>query len=74
MLTGWKQLSEYTGRSRGTLLKLVKEQQFPIQKLFGKPTTTRRAIERWFEDRLKVTESAYAGLSQNQISNRLLVQ
>ena len=73
MICGWKSISEYTGRSRGTLLKMVKEQGFPIQKLFGKPTTTRQAVEKWFEDRLKVTESAYEGLSPKQINDRMLV-
>ena len=73
MICGWKQIQSYTGRSRNTIKKLVESDGFPVRTIMGKPTSTKRAIERWFEDRLKVT-STYEGLSQNQISNRLLVQ
>ena len=52
MLTGWKDITQYTGFSRNTIVKLVKEESFPLQYIAKKPTTTEQAISEWFKNRL----------------------
>jgi predicted DNA-binding transcriptional regulator AlpA len=53
MLTGWKDITKYTGFSRNTLKKLIKNEKFPLQYIASKPTTTNQAIQEWFKARLK---------------------
>ena len=73
MLTGWKEISQFTGRSRGTILKMAKKDGFPLLTYYGRPTTTKRAIERWFKGHLKEKASAYQNLSKEDVRGRLLV-
>jgi predicted DNA-binding transcriptional regulator AlpA len=53
MITGWKSITKSTGFSRNTIVRLVKEEGFPVQYIATKPTTTNRAIQEWFEKRIK---------------------
>ena len=53
MITGWKSISQHTGFSRNTIIKLVKEEDFPVQYIATKPTTTSQSIQDWFKARLK---------------------
>jgi predicted DNA-binding transcriptional regulator AlpA len=52
MLTGWKVIVQYTGFSRNTLKRLIKEERFPIQSIATKPVTSKQQIEKWLEKRL----------------------
>jgi predicted DNA-binding transcriptional regulator AlpA len=52
MLTGWKVIVQYTGFSRNTLKRLIKEEKFPIQIIATKPVTSQQQIEKWLEKRL----------------------
>jgi len=51
MLTGWKDIVAYTGLSRFTIKRLRKEDNFPLQYIADRPTTTKTLIEKWMEDR-----------------------
>ena len=53
MITGWKNITEHTGFSRRTILRLMKEEDFPLQYIATKPTTTDQSIQEWFANRLK---------------------
>ena len=53
MITGWKSITEHTGFSRNTIVRLWKEEDFPLQYIVTKPTTTAQAIQEWFKGRLK---------------------
>lgn len=57
MITGWKNITEHTGFSRKTLIRLMREAAFPVQYIATKPTTTEQAIEKWFEMRLKTPQT-----------------
>jgi predicted DNA-binding transcriptional regulator AlpA len=52
MITGWKSITQYTGFSRNTIVKLMREEGFPLQYIATKPTTTDQAIQEWFKKRL----------------------
>jgi len=52
MITGWKKITEHTGFSRNTIVKLIKEENFPVQYIATKPTITDQAINEWFKNRL----------------------
>lgn len=52
MLTGWKSIISYTGFSRNTLKRLMKDEGFPIAYIASKPTTTEPAVEAWFATRI----------------------
>jgi predicted DNA-binding transcriptional regulator AlpA len=52
MLTGWKDITKYTGFSRNTIKKLMKNEGFPLQYISTKPVTTQQAILAWFLLRL----------------------
>lgn len=53
MITGWKNIIEHTGFSRRTIIRLTREEGFPLQYIATKPTTTDQAMQKWFEKRLK---------------------
>jgi len=53
MITGWKSIAEHTGFSRNTIVRLMKEEGFPLQYIATKPTTTDQAIQEWFKKRLE---------------------
>jgi predicted DNA-binding transcriptional regulator AlpA len=53
MITGWKDIEKHTDFSRNTLLKLVKDEKFPLRYIATKPVTTKQAIQEWFENRLR---------------------
>lgn len=53
MLTGWKMIVQYTGFSRNTIKRLAKEDNFPLQYIVQRPTTTKHLIEVWIEKRTK---------------------
>jgi len=53
MITGWKDIQNHTGFSRNTIIRLVKEEDFPLQYIATKPTTTEQAISGWFKNRLE---------------------
>lgn len=57
MLTGWKSITQYTGFSRMTILKLAdpakQDPPFPLEYIASKPTTTRSAVQEWLQARLK---------------------
>jgi hypothetical protein len=53
LLTGWKNIVNYTGFSRGTILRLVKEDDFPLKYIATKPTTCETLIAEWLRDQLK---------------------
>lgn len=53
MITGWKSITEHTGFSRNTIVRLWKEEDFPLQYIATKPTTTAQAIQEWFKKRLE---------------------
>ena len=73
MYSGWKAVENAAGgRSRNTLLKWQKERGFPIKVISGKPTTTDQAINDWFDKQASEQESAYSGLSSEEISKRLV--
>jgi len=57
MITGWKSIIEHTGFSRNTIVKLMKEEGFPLQYIATKPTTTEQAIQKWFDKRIKQSKS-----------------
>lgn len=59
MITGWKSISEHTGFSRNTIIRLMDEEDFPLQFIATKPTTTDQAIQEWFKKRLKEKKSAH---------------
>ncbi len=73
MLTGWKDITEYTGRSRGTLVKLTKNEGFPIQTIVGKPTLTRQSVDVWFKGRAEIGESAYNSMTESEIRDAIMV-
>jgi predicted DNA-binding transcriptional regulator AlpA len=52
MLTTWKIITKFTGFSRNTLKKLVREEGFPVAIVAGRPTTTRTLIEDWITSKL----------------------
>ncbi len=52
MLTTWKIITKFTGFSRNTLKKLVREEGFPIAFIAGRPTTTRTQIEHWIAKKI----------------------
>ncbi len=56
MITGWKSIIEHTGFSRNTIVKLMKEEGFPLQYIATKPTTTDQAIQKWFEKRIEQSQ------------------
>ena len=49
MITGWKRITEYTGFSRNTIVRLYKEEAFPLRYIATKPTTTAQAVQEWFK-------------------------
>lgn len=53
-LRGWKDIVEYTGISRMTLLKLINDEKepFPIVKIAGKYMTTREKIDEWINKKI----------------------
>lgn len=53
-LRGWKEIVEYTGICRKTILKLAKEDQkpFPIVKIAGQYMTTREKIDEWVNSKI----------------------
>jgi hypothetical protein len=51
MLTGWKDIVKYMGFSRYTIKRMMREDDFPLQYIASKPTTTRKLIEKWMEKR-----------------------
>jgi hypothetical protein len=53
MITGWKNIIKYTGFGINTLKTLVKKENFPLQWIASKPTTTEQAIHEWFKSRLE---------------------
>lgn len=53
MITGWKSITEHTGFSRNTIVRLMKEEGFPLQYIATKPTTTDQAIQEWFKRRIE---------------------
>lgn len=53
MITGWKNITEHTGFSRNTIVRLMKEDGFPLQYIATKPTTTDQAIQEWFKKRIE---------------------
>jgi len=53
MITGWKSITESTGFSRRTVIRLMKEEGFPLQYIATKPTTTDQAIQEWFKKRIE---------------------
>jgi hypothetical protein len=57
LLNGWKAICEYTGFSRRTLLKLIKNQDFPIVYIAGKPCLTEQSMNEWFANFLKQRNS-----------------
>lgn len=59
MITGWKDITKYTGFSRNTLKKLLREENFPLQYISSKPVTTEQAISEWFKARFKKVKSSY---------------
>ena len=69
MLNGWKEITGYAGRSRGTLLKMVEEDLFPIRILRGKPTITEDSINEWFKN--PPIPSAYSGMDSSEITERM---
>lgn len=52
-LNGWKALEEYTGMSKNTIKKYIEKYDFPVETDTGKPKSTTRAIDAWWDDRLK---------------------
>jgi predicted DNA-binding transcriptional regulator AlpA len=58
MITGWKNITEHTGFSRNTIVRLMKEEGFPLQYIATKPTTTAQAIQKWFDNRIEQSKSA----------------
>lgn len=58
MITGWKDIINYTGYSRSTLVRLMKAESFPIQIIARKPTTTDQAIQKWFDERVEQSKAA----------------
>jgi hypothetical protein len=52
MLTGWKDIVKYTGLSRNTIRRLKRDENFPLQYIADRPTTTKRLIESWMEKRI----------------------
>lgn len=53
MITGWKIIIQHTGFSRNTLKRLANDENFPLEYIASKPTTTSQAIETWFQKRLE---------------------
>jgi predicted DNA-binding transcriptional regulator AlpA len=53
MITGWKKITEHTGFSRRTIIRLMREEGFPLQYIATKPTTTDQSIQEWFKKRLE---------------------
>jgi len=53
MLTGWKEIRQFTKRSRFILLKLRKEQNFPLIYLEGVWTSDEELIRQWMSERIK---------------------
>jgi len=58
MITGWKKITDHAGFSRNTIIKLAKEENFPLRYIAKKPVTTEQAIQDWFKNRLKQTAKA----------------
>jgi len=58
MITGWKSIAKHTGFSRNTIIRLTKEEGFPVQYIAKKPTTTAQAIQDWFKTRLESSKPA----------------
>jgi hypothetical protein len=50
ILRGWKEITRYTGLSRGSILELRKQSKFPIRKIAGQYMTTEKAVEKFVED------------------------
>lgn len=55
MITGWKEITKHIGLSRNTIVRLMKEERFPLQYIATKPVTTDRAVQEWFQKRLENT-------------------
>ncbi len=56
MLTTWKMITQYTGFSRNTIKRLVKEESFPLIYIASRPVTTRQQIETWIEMKMAEEE------------------
>ena len=53
MITGWKEITKYVGLSRNTIVRLMKEEKFPLEYIATKPVTTDRAVQDWFQKRVE---------------------
>jgi len=49
-------ITQYTGFSRNTIKRLVKEESFPLIYIASRPVTTRQQIETWIEMKMAEEE------------------
>lgn len=52
MITGWKEITRYVGRSRRVILQLCREHNFPLIKIEGTWTTSHQLIDEWLKRQL----------------------
>lgn len=74
LLTGWKDLTNFCGFSRGTIVRLIQEDNFPVTYIARKPVATIPSITKWVESRFNLSnkpKSSFEGLSPNEIRERM---
>ena len=47
MLTGWKDITAYTGLSRYTIKRLAAERGFPLRYVATRPVIVREEVQQW---------------------------
>lgn len=52
-LTGMKEICEYMGRSDVTILKLIRDQEFPACKIGGIWEADKDLVDEWRKDRIR---------------------
>ncbi len=65
ILCGWKEIAKACGvKTCKTIKKKAKKYEMPIVYMDGRPTTTQKALEKWWDDQLekKHTRSTVSGI------------